>query len=179
MDNKKINQKNVNVLSELTDKVSRAVSMIFTDYRGLTHKQLEDVRKKIKKVKGDLVVTKNTLLLKALTETKKAPSELVKHDAPTATLFAYEDAIAPLKELVKFFKVIGLGSFKGGILEGKLLTIDEVDRLATLPSRPQLIAQLVGQLKAPLYGLHNALSWNMRKLVWTLEAVKSNKAISG
>ena len=78
-------------------------------------------------------------------------------------------------ELVTFFKNAGAGQVKVGLLGEKEITTTEVVHLATLPSRDILLTQLVGLLQAPLYGLHNALSWNIRQLVWTLEAVKGKK----
>ena len=94
----------------------------------------------------------------------------------TATLFAYADEVAPLKALIKFFKDATHGTVRAGLLGATQLNATEIERLSTLPAREQLLAQLVGQLQGPLYGLHNALSWNIRKLVWTLGAVKSKKS---
>jgi len=77
---------------------------------------------------------------------------------------------------VKFFKDATHGTVRAGLLGATQLNATEIERLSTLPAREQLLAQLVGQLQGPLYGLHNALSWNIRKLVWTLGAVKSKKS---
>ena len=90
-------------------------------------------------------------------------------------LFAFEDEAGPVKELVNFLKTTNLGTIKAGLLGATNLSIDEVNRLAELPARPMLLSKLTGQLQTPLSGLHNALSWNLRQLVWTLDAVKSKK----
>jgi large subunit ribosomal protein L10 len=93
----------------------------------------------------------------------------------TATLFAYADEVAPVKELVKFLKSVGLGKLKGGLLGDTVLTDTEVTRLAVLPTKDVLLGQLAGQLNAPIQGLHHALSWNINKLVWALNGIKSKK----
>ena len=167
-------QKKVDSVKDLTDKVTRAKAIMVADYQGIPHKELEKVRKALKKVDGELTVTKNTLLKKALTENKKVLNDDLLHNA-TATLFAYADEVAPLKELMTFFKAQTKGKVRGGLLGTTEVTEKDAEKLSKLPTRDVLVAQLVGQLKAPLYGLHNALSWNMKKLVWTLEAVKSKK----
>ena len=67
-------------------------------------------------------------------------------------------------------------SVKFGILENQALTSEQVLKLATLPSRDVLLAQLVGGLKSPIFGLHRALNWNLQKLVLTLKAVEGTKS---
>ena len=104
-------------------------------------------------------------------------SQLSTLEGPTATLFAYDDVVAPLKELAKIIKALKLPTIKFGIVDGKLLAENEVIRLSTLPSRQVLLAQLVGGLKSPIYGLHRALNWNIQKLVLTLKAIETKKSV--
>lgn len=166
-------QKKIDTVTELTGKVGKAKSIVLADYRGLKHKQLEELRKALKKTDAEFAVTKNRLFAKALGD--KAASVENELKEATGALFAYADEVAPLKELLKFFKTAGFGKTKGGLLGDKALTEADVTRLATLPTRPQLLGQLVGQLNAPIQGLHYALNWNLNKLVWALHAVKGKK----
>lgn len=166
--------KKLTTVTELTEKISRAKSIMLTDYQGIKHKQLEELRKNLKKVQGEFVITKNRLLKKALGERANDISTLLEQ--PTATLFAYDDEVAPLKELLKFFKTAGAGTAKGGLLGNHVLTTAEVATLASLPTREILLGKLVRQLNAPIQGLHYALQWNLNKLVWGLSAVKEKKA---
>lgn len=159
-------QKKIDTVSELTDKVARAKSIILTDYRGLKHKQLEELRRGLKKLDAQFVVTKNTLLQRA---------GAVQSKGATAALFSFGDEVTPIKELLKFFKTAGAGFTKGGLLGDVALTDADVIKLAALPARPVLLGRLVGQLNAPIQGLHYALSWNLNKLVWALDAVKKIK----
>ncbi len=183
-------QKKIDTVQDLTEKLSRAKSIVLADYRGLKHKQLEDLRKILKKVEADFTVTKNRLLLRALKslptfQGKPSLSDAVTpEESPnlnsylsdtTAALFAYADEVAPLKELLKFFKAAGAGNPKGGLLGAQVLSGEEVTRLASLPNRNVLLGQLVGQLNAPIQGLHYALQWNINTFVWALNGVKEKK----
>ncbi|MEK7544324.1 MAG: 50S ribosomal protein L10 [Patescibacteria group bacterium] len=166
-------QRKIDTITDLTDKIARAKAMVFVDYRGLKHKQMEELRKNLKKHTSDLTVAKNRLLLRSLSDKADALRSMLSDT--TATLFAYADEVAPLKELLKYFKVAGVGKTKGGLLGSQVLSDAEVTRLAALPSRDVLLGRLVGQLNAPIQGLHYALSWNINKLVWALQAVKEKK----
>jgi large subunit ribosomal protein L10 len=165
--------KKLESVTELTDKVSRAKSIILTEYQGIKHKQLEELRRIMKKNNAEFVVSKNRLMKRALGD--KAASIETLLEQPNAALFAYGDEVAPLKELLKFFKGVGFGKTKGGILGDTTLTEKDVTKLATLPSKEILLGKLVRQLNAPIQGLHYALQWNMNKLVWALDAVKEKK----
>jgi len=166
-------QKKIDTVTELTDKVSKAKSIVLADYRGLKHKQLEELRKALKKTDADFSVTKNRLIARALGDKAKSIGGQLKES--TAALFTYADEVAPLAILLKFFKTAGAGKTKGGLLGDKVLTEDDVTKLAALPPRPILLAKLVGQLNAPIQGLHRALSWNINRLVWALDAIKQQR----
>ncbi len=168
-------QKKIDQFKELTDKIKRAKAMVLADYSGLTHKQLEELRKLLKKTEAEFSITKNSLLRRALAEVKQTVSDAHLNNA-TATLFAYVDEVSPLKELVKFLKTAAMGKIKVGLLNGNEISAADVEKMSALPSRDELLAKLVGQLQAPMYGLHNALSWNLKQLVWTLNAVKATKS---
>ncbi|MBI3955674.1 50S ribosomal protein L10 [Candidatus Gottesmanbacteria bacterium] len=161
-------QKKIATVSLLSEKISRAKAMVFVDYRGLKHKQMEELRKLLKNVGAEFTVAKNRLM-------KRALGKEVKFTDTTATLFAYADEVSPIKELLKFFKTAGAGKPKAGILGTSVLSEADVTRLAALPTRNVLLAQLVGQLRAPIQGFHYALSWNINKFVWALGAVKEKK----
>lgn len=168
-------QKKVTVVEELTDKVAKAKAIILADYTGIKHKQLEELRKKLKAAKGEFTVIKNTLLKRALDANKKTLPESDLRDS-SAALFSYEDEVAPLKEMVAFFKSVNLGKLKAGLIGNDAMSAGDIEKVSKLPSKKELHGKLVGQLQAPIYGLHNALSWNLRKLVWTLNAVKATKS---
>ncbi len=168
-------QKKQVIVEEIAEKASRAKALVFTNYQGLTHKQLEGLKKGIKPLDGEFVVAKNTLVLRALEKASVKIENPESLDGPTGTMFLYADPVEPLKKLAKMIKELNLPSVKFGILNNQALTGEQVLKLATLPSRDTLIAQFVGGMKSPLYGLHRALNWNIQKLVLTLQAVEKSK----
>ncbi len=177
-------QKKIDTVTALTEKISRAKAIVLADYRGLKHKQLEELRKTLKKVDGEFAIVKNRLFLRALRQSsgqalgEKANSLESSLTDATAALLAYTDEVAPIRELLKFFKAAGVGKTKTGLLGTQVLSDIEVTRLASLPSRQVLLGRLVGQLNAPIQGLHRALNWNINRFVWALNAIQSSKVKS-
>jgi len=166
-------QKKIDAVSALSEKAARSKVTVLADYRGLKHKQLEELRRTLKKTDGEFVVAKNRLVKRMLADRAEGVSDSLKES--TAVLFAYADEVAPLKEMLKFFKGAGVGKAKAGLMGDTVMSEAELKRLAALPSREVLLGMLTGQLQAPIRGLHYALSWNIHKLVWALNAVKGKK----
>jgi large subunit ribosomal protein L10 len=166
-------QKKIDTVTKLTEKANKAKSIVFADYVGLKHKQLEELRKKLAPVNGEFTVTKNTLMSRALGDRAESAKPILK--SATGTLFSYADEVTPVKTLLAFFKSANIGKAKGGLLGTTVLSESDVVKLAALPNKEQLIGLLVRQLNAPIQGLHYALSWNINKLVWALSAVKGKK----
>lgn len=164
----------VESVAELTKHMQEAKAVVFTDYRGLSVSQIEDLRGKLAEHDAVLTVTKNSLMNLAANEAAK-PVEAEVLQGPTATLFAYGDEVAPLKALVEFAKEAELPKVKAGFLGTTTLTAAQVNALAALPSRDMLIAKTVGTIKAPLSGLVNVLQGNTRGLVYALAAIRDQK----
>lgn len=166
-------QKKVDIVKNLTQKIQDSKSIILADYRGLKHKQLEEIRKTLKKSGAELVIAKNRLILRALGEKAEKVNDLLTE--PTAVLFSYEDEVSPVQSLLSFFKTSGAGKAKGGILTDTMLSEEDIVTLSKLPNKTVMRARVAGQLQAPIAGLHYAMSWNIKKLVYALEAVKNVK----
>ena len=167
-------QKKIERVNELTTKVGKAKSIVFVEFKGIKHKQLEDLRKSLKKVDAEFMVTKNRLLLKAMGDNGSVAKDILNGD--TGAVFSYKDEVAGVKELTKFFKAANLGKAKGGMLGTRLMSEKDVVSLSQLPPREVLLGKLAGQLLAPVSGLHNALSWNINKFVWALNGIKEKKS---
>ena len=169
-------QRKEKIVAQLLEKVNRSKGMVFTSYQGLTHKQLEELRKKVQAMDADFVATKNTLILRSIKELKdKILSPL---QGATATLFLYGDPVGPLKEIAKAIKEFNLPTIKFGILDGETLTSEQILKLSTLQSRETLLTQLVFGLKSPISGLHRSLNWNLQKFVMTLKAIENTKGVN-
>ncbi|HET9946763.1 MAG TPA: 50S ribosomal protein L10 [Patescibacteria group bacterium] len=162
------------IVAEVTDKVNKAKAMVFTNYAGLTHQQLEKFKREVRPLEAEYAVAKNTLLKRALGDRIEGQED--KFQQPTGTLFLYGDVVAPLKVLSKLMKDFDKPEVKFGLLDGKVITDKEVVKLSTLPPREVLIAQMLGMMNAPIQGLHRALSWNLQKFVMTLSAIEKQKA---
>ncbi len=159
----------------LTEKLQKTKSVVLVEYQGIKHKQLEELRRTLRKVDGEFIVAKNRLFKKALGDNASALEAQLEQ--PNAFLFAYKDEVAPLKEMLKVFKALGVGKAKGGLLGKQALSTEDVAKLATLESKEVLLGNLVRQLNAPIQGLHRALQWNLNTLVWVLDAVKGKKTV--
>ena len=163
----KTRQQKEEIVSALKEKLANAKSIVFADYRGLTTKQLSDLRENLSEVGGELNITKNTLLKIALPESS--------FEGPTATLFAYDDEISPIKLLVKALKDAGIGKIKAGFLGTEVLDEERINQLASLPSKDELRGKTVGILVAPLQGIVSVLQGNLRNLVYALDQIRISK----
>lgn len=170
-------QKEENVQT-LTNKLAEAKSVVFADYKGLNMKALSDLRNDLRKQQAEFSVTKNNLLTRALENSKlKADDQALM--GPTATLFTFEDEISPIKALVQALKTAGVGSIKGGLVEGEYYDQYKIIQLSNLPSKDELRAKVVGGLGAPLYGIVGVLQANIRNLVYALDQIRVSKGGEG
>jgi large subunit ribosomal protein L10 len=161
-------EKNVTTVNLLKTKIKDSKSIVMADASGLPVNLQRELRQAVKLAGGELLVVKNTLLKLALGTKEILPG-------PTITLLAYEDEIAPIKALAEFAKAHDLPKIKAGFLAKDPLTREQVEALAKLPTKIELLAQTVGTLKAPINGFVNVLSGNIRKLVYVLTDLKSKK----
>ncbi len=161
----------------LIDKFQRAKTLTFADYRGLTANQIASLRSKIKASGGEMLVEKNTLINLTLKATnhkiEKGQESLLT--GPTATIIAYDDEIAPIKEVALNAKILGLPIFKFGFFNSDFLDASSVDKLSKIPGRDVLNAKVVGSLNAPIFGIVSVLSGNLKNLVYTLNAIAKQK----
>ncbi len=162
------------LITEMAEKVGKAKSLVFTNYKGLTHLQIEGFKKGLKQFDAEYAITKNRLLRRALEE-KNYTIEDHQLDQPTATLFLYGEPVAPLKALAKMIKELQKPGIKFGFMEGNQINEKQVIKLSTLPSKEVLLAQLLGMMQSPLTGLHRTLSWNIQKFEMTLSAIEKQK----
>lgn len=168
-------EKKAQSITSLEQKIKDAKSIIFADYRGLTVNQISDLRNKIKNVGGELLVAKNTLLYRALNRTGLA-TKLEDLAGPTATVFSFDDEIEPVKILAENAKTLGFPSFKFGFLAGNIIDAPGVERLAKIPAKNALQAQIVGSLSSPLWGIVSVIQSNLRNLVSVLDQASKKQA---
>ncbi|OGG07760.1 50S ribosomal protein L10 [Candidatus Gottesmanbacteria bacterium RIFCSPHIGHO2_01_FULL_42_12] len=156
-----MNQKKTQTVTELQDKIGKTKSVVLADYRGLTHKQAEELHKAVKKVAGEFTVVKNTLLKVAA---KQAGNEQLANNpvnGPIGALFAYEDEFAPLKELFKYAKTVGYPNVKLSYINNTQYDAEKTMAIAKLPDLKTLRGQFVFTLNA-----------NLTKLAYVLSQIK-------
>lgn len=137
------------IVDEVADKMKAAVSMVIVDYRGLTVEEVTDLRKQLRDAGVEMKVIKNSILVRAAA--KAGLDELDEVFAgPTAVAFSHEDVVAPAKIMSSFAKTAQALELKGGVIEGKVSSVDDIKALAKLPSREGLLSMLLSTLQAPI-----------------------------
>ena len=159
------------IVAELVEDLASAETLIVADYRGLTNKQLEALRDQLLPHGARFRIVKNTLTRRAA-EAAQADALLELLQGPTAIAFVETsgDPAAVAKALAATAKETNVLALRGGLLEGKQLSAEEVDRLATLPPVDVLRGQLIGAVVAPLTQLLALVSAPLRDLHGLVEA---------
>ncbi len=147
---------------------------VVTDYRGLTVEEITELRRSLQAQNSDLTVTKNTLCKVASKDTNfEVIAKLMQ--GPTAIAFGFGDEVAAAKVLAKFIKENKKGEILGAVLDGNVLSADEAKKLASMPSREELIAKMLGSINSPATGLVYSINGVMSALVRALAAVRDTK----
>jgi large subunit ribosomal protein L10 len=160
------------LVAELSDKLKNSQSLYYTDFTGLNVKRMTELRRRLKRVGVDYVVIKNTLALRAVNEsglvgeTLKGPTGLVVGKDPVA-------AARVLTEFAKEFE--DKPAMKGGMLQGKAIDNAQLKRMASLPSREQMLADLAAGLQSPMAAFVGALNGLFYQFAGALDALKSQR----
>lgn len=162
------------IVQELHERLANAQIAIVTDYKGLDVETFSKLRRELKEAGADIQVVKNTLLRRA---SEGTGAEAIKDyfKGPSAICFSETDPVAPAKVITKFAEDNDKFEIRVGALEGKEISISELEALAKLPSREQLLAQVLSAMNAVPTGLVNVLSGVPRALVNVLSAIKDQK----
>ncbi len=170
------NKKNIKDVSMLKEKVAKAKSFYFVDYKGLKSVDADNLRAKLSEEGAEVEVAKNTLMEVAMREhgidTTVAKENL---KGSMMTIFAYNDAVSPLKKLYEFAKTVNIPTMKLGFVDGRFYSATEVETLSKLPSRNELIARVLAGFNTPISGFVNVLSGTKKNLVYALKAVADKK----
>ena len=155
----------------LTDRLSRATSAIVTDYRGLTVKQLEELRGQLRSQGIEFHVVKNTLARRAA-EAAGVGQFQAALTGPVGLAIGFGELSAPARVLNDYFRVNRRLPVVAGLVEGQVLDADGVKMIAELPSRDALLAQLAGTLQSPLTQMAGALQSILSTFASTLDAYR-------
>lgn len=164
----------VSEVTGLVEKFGRAKSVFLTDFTGLNVADVTELRRKFRENKIEYVVVKNTLARRGAEQL--GMQEILPYlDGPTALAFGYDDPASPARVLATFLKNHPKPEVKACFIDGDVFPGGELEAISKWPSREELLAKLVGQLNAPIYGLVMTLGGITRKLLYALNAVKDQK----
>ncbi len=162
-------------IAHYKEQFEKAKVAVVADYRGLTVEEITELRRNLQNAEADLTVTKNTLCKVAAKGTNfEVISELM--EGPTAIAFGFGDEVASAKILAKFIKENKKGEILGAVLEGKVLSADEAKKLASMPSKEELYAKMLGSINSPASGLVYSVNGVMSALVRAIDAVRAQKS---
>jgi large subunit ribosomal protein L10 len=163
------------VVNQLVDWLEKSKSAVFFSFEGITSQNMQLMRAELKKSGLPVKVVKNTLLELAIKKLNmKADDSLFR--GTTAILLSENDELAAFKSFVEQSKKYDMLKVKGGILEGQWVPADEVEVVAALPGKQELLAQVVGTIASPIRGLVTVFSGPYRNLVYVLKGIKDKKA---
>lgn len=161
-------------IAELSEKLSGAKNLFFTDYAGLSVADITKLRGELRKGGDTYSVVKNTLFRIAAGDLATQLEAILA--GPTGIVFAGPDPIAPAKALKTFSDTVKRVNVKAAYIDGRIVDASQVDILAKIPPKDQLLASLVGSLANPLRGLVMVLSGNQSGLVRVINAIREQKA---
>lgn len=162
------------VVEDLKEKFATTKVVIVTDYQGLNVAQMTELRRKLSEAGVDYKVVKNTLLTRA---SQGTDAELLADvfKGPSGIAMSFDDPVAPAKVLTEFAKENKKLGIKAGVMDGKIMDGDAITALSKLPSREELLAQVLATMNAVPTGLVRALADVPRRMMNVLNAIKDQK----
>jgi large subunit ribosomal protein L10 len=163
-------QKKIDTVEELRECIERSAIAIAAEYRGMSMTELSTLRRAARDSGVDVKVVKNRLFVRAA-EAAGKPEMAQLVEGPTAIVFGYDDVSTASKAVTEYMRT-ARNSFaiRKGVMDGQLLSLADLQDLASLPPRPVLLAQLAGLLQAPVTRLAGLLNGSMRSLAGLLDA---------
>ena len=165
-------------IERLRERLDGAKCLYVTDFTGLDVASMTELRARLTDARVEYLVVKNTLARRALSGGPFA--ELAEHmTGPNAFAVSRDDVVTAAKILTDFAKEPERPQIKAGVIEGQVISLEEIRRIASLPPREQLLAQVVGHARAPIAGLVFVLHGLLAKFVRTVEAVRVQREAEG
>jgi len=163
------------MIKELADQIKSAKSVVFADYQGLSVKDIKSLRKQLREKGVKYQIAKKTLIKIAAKEAgyDEIPKDILA--GPVGAAFASGDEIAAAKIIYQFAKKNTNLKLRGAFFEGRVLSVEDTKKLATLPSKEELIAKLLYLIKYPIQGFHGVLHGTLSGFVRALKAIGDKK----
>jgi len=164
------------IVAEVAETVRRAHGMFFTDFTGLSVGQATELRREFYKAGVDYRVVKNTLIQKALEQVSGYDTVFDRLAGPTGVAFAFDDPVAPAKVIQRFSDKHGKLSLKVCVLDQQVFDGSKLKDLASLPTRKEMMAAILGSVQAPLAGVPTVINAVLRDLVSVIGEIEKKKA---
>ncbi len=169
------NAQNIDQLSRIKSDLEDCPAVWVVDYRGLTVKESQALRNAIREAGASMKVYKNTIMHIALTEAELPTLDDIL-EGPSAFIFSGSDVAASAKAVKNFAKGNDNLVIKGGLMEGAAVSAAEVEAIASLPSREELMAQIAGAISGVARGLATTIDGVPRQLAQVMQALSDQKA---
>ena len=171
------NEKNKEIVSGLKEKLSRAKSILFTDYLGIKSGDANLLRQKMKENDAEMVVAKNTLLKVAMSDQKNSGMTRAEKDldGSTAAVISYSDPINAIKAFFDFTKTMEYPKVKSAVIDTDYFDADQVQVIKTIPTKQELLTRLVVNIKSPLNGFAKVLNGVQTKFVYAINEISKSK----
>jgi len=163
-------------VSELQEKIAKAQGMFFTDFAGINVEHITELRREFRKSGIEYKVVKNTLAKIALKNVSGYDKVYDKLVGPTGIAFAYNDPAAPAKIIQKFKEKNEKFGLKVCVIEKTVYDGSKLKELASMPSRAEIIAGILGSLNSPISGIVGTINAVLRDVVGVLDAIEKKKA---
>ena len=162
-------------VAEFQERLGRSEAIFLTDFTGLNVQAMTSLRSQLKKSGGEYLVVKNRLVKRALAETE-IPDISRFLEGPTGVVFGDDDVVAAARTVTDFAKENDdRPVFKVGVLESTVLDAAQIDRVANLPSRDELLSQVAGVLSAPMSALMGAMSGKLQEMAGLVDALREER----
>ena len=167
-------EEKASMVSDLSEGVGQATNAFLIDFKGITVPQVTELRRQVRETNSSYIVVKNTLALIAV---KDSPLKALEQafSGPTAVAYYTTDAVALAKALTKFAKDVPSVQFKGALLNGQIVPASQIQAIANLPTREQLIAKLLYLMQHPIRGLATVLQGTIRKFAVVVDQIAKQK----
>lgn len=168
-------EKKEDIVKSITEEIKSDEFAAFVEYKGLTVADMAELRKNLRESGSRMTVLKLTLLKKALQAAGKDVDFSKLKSRQLALVLAREDIVSPSKALFEFAKANDKLVILSGLVEGSEVTAEQVNALAKLPSREQLLAKAFSSMQAPISNFVSVLHANLRNIVFVLKQIETNK----
>lgn len=168
-------QQKKEIIKNLEDKLSRQKTVVFAEYAGLEVNKLQTLRKRLREDNIDYKVARKTLINLALKKAGFDNVDVKELNGQISMIIGYESEVLPAKLVYEFARKNDKFKILAGLVQGQYMDKDALVRIAKLPSRQELLAQLVGGVAAPISGLLSVMQGNLKSLVYVLNSIKDSK----